>query len=234
IQQFRFSDGTTWDLAAIQSVLFAGSAIGDMVFGTTAADIITGQAGGDSLYGRSGNDTLLGGVGDDSLNGEEGDDVLLGDVGNDTLSGDNGNDSLNGGEGNDSLYGGAGNDTYLMGNGSGADSLYDYDWMSGNVDRMSVGEGVTADQLWFRRVGAVGLEVSIIGGTDKITLSNWYSGSAYHIEQFKTADGKTLLDSQVDALVSAMATFAPPAAGQTTLPPDYQSALNPVIATNWQ
>jgi hypothetical protein len=31
-----------------------------------------------------------------------------------------------------------------------------------------------------------------------------------------------------------MAAFAPPSAGQTTLPPAYQEALAPVIAANWQ
>ena len=36
------------------------------------------------------------------------------------------------------------------------------------------------------------------------------------MEQFKTSNGKTLLDSQVQNLVSAMAAFAPPASGQTT------------------
>jgi hypothetical protein len=55
------------------------------------------------------------------------------------------------------------------------------------------------------------------------------------VEQFKTTDGaKTLLDSNVQNLVNAMASFAPPAAGQTTLPANYQTSLAPVIATNWQ
>jgi len=31
-----------------------------------------------------------------------------------------------------------------------------------------------------------------------------------------------------------MAAFAPPAAGQTTLPASYQDDLLPVIAANWQ
>ena len=74
----------------------------------------------------------------------------------------------------------------------------------------------------------------MIGGTDKLTVSNWYSGSSYHVEQFKTSDGKVLLDSQVQNLVQAMAAFSPPAAGQTTLPASYQSSLNTVIAANWQ
>ena len=47
------------------------------------------------------------------------------------------------------------------------------------------------------------------------------------------ADGKTLLDSQVNSLVQAMSAFAPPPAGQSTLAADYQTALNPVIAANW-
>ncbi|MBN8476156.1 MAG: hypothetical protein J0M27_15345 [Sulfuritalea sp.] len=78
------------------------------------------------------------------------------------------------------------------------------------------------------------LEASIIGTTDKFTVENWYLGSNFHVEQFKTADGKLLLDSQVENLVQAMAVFAPPAPGQTSLPSYYQEVLAPVIAANWQ
>jgi hypothetical protein len=44
--------------------------------------------------------------------------------------------------------------------------------------------------------------------------------------------GLSLLDSPVGNLVSAMASFAPPSAGQTTLPQTYQDALAGVIAAN--
>ena len=47
------------------------------------------------------------------------------------------------------------------------------------------------------------------------------------------ADGRVLLNSAVDNLVNAMASFAPPAAGQTTLPVNYQSSLSSIIAANW-
>jgi hypothetical protein len=67
-----------------------------------------------------------------------------------------------------------------------------------------------------------------------LIVENWYLGSQYHIEQFRTGDGRLLLDSQVENLVQAMAAFAPPSAGQTTLPQAYQDALAPVIAANWQ
>ncbi|KAB2966259.1 carbohydrate-binding domain-containing protein [Zoogloea sp.] len=157
---------------------------------------------------------------------------VFGSAGADSLFGGQGNDTLDGGTGDDLLDGGANDDTYLFGRGAGADRIMENDATVGNTDVLSIGAGVTADQLWFRRVGS-DLEVSIIGSSDKTTIDNWFNGSAYHVEQFKVADGKTLLDSQVDALVSAMAGFAPPAAGQSTLPANYQSSLNPVIAANW-
>jgi hypothetical protein len=53
------------------------------------------------------------------------------------------------------------------------------------------------------------------------------------IEQITTDSGKALLYNNVDALVGAMAAFAPPAPGQTTLPDEYEQALNSIIATNW-
>lgn len=141
-------------------------------------------------------------------------------------------DLLIGGAGDDRLDGGSGSDTYVFDRGSGADLVNDADATEGNVDVLSFGSDITADQLWFRQVGA-DLEISLIGTGDKATIGNWYAGSAYHVEQFTTTDGKTLLDSQVQALVSAMAAFAPPVAGQTTLPADYQAALSPVLAASW-
>ncbi|RSZ30989.1 hypothetical protein EJO66_24375, partial [Variovorax beijingensis] len=115
---------------------------------------------------------------------------------------------------------------------SGRDTVYDYDTTAGNVDSAQIGAGVSADQLWFTKSGS-DLSVSIIGTSDQFTISNWYASSSYHVEQFKTSDGKVLLDSQVQGLVEAMAAFSPPASGQTTLPSTYQSTLNAVIAANW-
>ena len=75
--------------------------------------------------------------------------------------------------------------------------------------------------------------MAIIGTSDKFTVADWYLGNQYHVEQFKTNDGKTLLDSQVQNLVQAMASFAPPTAGQTTLSDSYRAALQPTITANW-
>ena len=113
------------------------------------------------------------------------------------------------------------------------DSLYDYDTTSGNRNVLSFDQDIAPDQLWFRRSDS-NLEVSVIGTTDSVTIQNWYSSSAYRVEQFKAADGKTLLDSQVQSLVDAMAAFSPPSAGQFDLPDNYREQLSPVIAANWQ
>ncbi len=215
IQQVKFADGTTWDTA------------------TLTAKAMASTAGNDTLTGLAINDTLDGGDGNDTIYGRAGDDTLTGGTGNDNLYGEAGNDTLNGGAGTDSLVGGAGNDTYVLGRGHGADTVTENDSTSGNADLASFLAGVATDQIWFRHVGN-DLEASIIGTSDKLTIKNWYSGSAYHVEQFRTADNHLLLDGKVENLVQAMAAFSPPAAGQTTLPSNYQTALQPVIAANWQ
>ncbi|HJS03452.1 MAG TPA: calcium-binding protein, partial [Variovorax sp.] len=78
------------------------------------------------------------------------------------------------------------------------------------------------------------LELSIIGTNDKLTLNSWYAGSGYHVEEFRTSDGHVLIDTMVQNLVQAMASFAPPPAGQTTLPQDHQNSLAPLLAANWK
>ena len=122
----------------------------------------------------------------------------------------------------------ASNDVYAWGRGEGADTLSD----AGGIDRLELLPGVAEDQLWLRRVGS-NLELSVIGTADRLTINGWYTNPAKRIESFQLADGQALQATQVQRLVDAMAAFAPPAAGQTTLPPAYQSALQPVIAPNW-
>lgn len=161
--------------------------------------------------------------------------ALVGNVGSNTLSGGAGNDTLDGQGGNDTLVGGVGNDTYVLGRGYGMDTVFESDTTAGNTDVASFLSGIATDQLWFRQIsGTNNLEVSVIGTTDALLLKDWYSGSAAHVEQFKTSDGKTLVDSKVQNLVNAMASFAPPAAGQLTLPDSYREQLATVIAANWQ
>lgn len=184
-----------------------------------------------SLGSNEENLTLTGSANTDG-NGTNGNNVLTGNDAANTLSGAAGNDTMIGGKGADTLDGGAGNDTYVFARGDGADLIQDYQTTS-NTDILSFGADITAEQIWFRQSGN-NLDISIIGTQDSITIKDWYSGSAYHVEQLTLANGEVLLDTQVQALVDAMASFAPPAAGQTTLPQNYQDALAGVIAVNWQ
>ncbi len=214
IEQIKFADGTVWDVNAVKVLAVTGTAGADTLTGYATADTLNGQGGNDILYGRAGDDLLFGEAGNDTLYGDVGNDTLGGGAGNDYVFGGTGNDILSGGAGSDYLDGGDGNDVYLFGRGAGQDTIASYELTSGHSDVLSLGNDISTDQLWFRRVGS-NLEVSIIGTEDKATISGWYAGSAYRVEQFKTANGKMLLDSQVENLVSAMAAFAPPSAGQT-------------------
>ncbi|WP_211091434.1 calcium-binding protein [Pseudothauera rhizosphaerae] len=218
--------------AAGDDTLYGGEG-NDSLQGEAGADLLDGGVGNDTLKGGADDDTLYGGEGNDSLYGEAGADVLDGGAGNDWLSGGAGSDTLYGGIGNDTLEGNAGNDIYRFGRGDGQDTVSDYDTTSGNTDRLVFGEDIAADQLWFSRSGN-SLLVGVIGTGDRVTINGWYSNSTYRVEEFHAGDGAVLLYSQVDALVSAMAAFSPPAAGETSLPGSYRETLDAVIAANWQ
>nr|WP_315240818.1 cadherin-like domain-containing protein [uncultured Albidiferax sp.] len=237
-----------------------GNALNNNLDGNSAANTLTGGAGDDWLNGGGGADTLVGGTGDDiyyvdntgdvvtELAGE-GTDLVFSSISS-TLGSNletlvlTGSAAINatgnalgnvlvGNSGANVLAGGAGNDSYILNRGDGADTITENDATAGNTDVALFGAGITTDQLWFTQTGN-NLDVAIIGTIDKFSISNWYLGNQYHVEQFKTSDGKTLLDSQVQNLVQAMAGFAPPAAGQTTLASNYATALAPVLAANWQ
>ncbi|WP_260415092.1 calcium-binding protein [Pseudomonas cichorii] len=222
IEQIQFADGTTWNASTIKAMSNGTSTQGnDALYGDDAvADSLNGLAGNDKLYGLGGNDVLSGGAGDDELNGGAGADTLIG------------------GTGNDRLYGDRGNDLYQFERGGGQDVIDDFD-PDANTDVLQFGSGIAADQLWFSKNGW-DLEVGVIGTSDKVTVSKWsFWGegtweNAQQIEQFRTADGKVLMASQVDQMVQAMAAFAPPAPGEVKLSENYQASLNAVIAANWQ
>ena len=223
------------------SGMFAGGVGNDTITGGLGMNFIWGDdqvagggGGNDVITGGNDYDYVVAGEGDDVVYGNGGNDNLSGNAGNDTLYGGAGNDFLDGGLGVDTMTGGLGNDTYTVGRGYGTDTVVENDATAGNTDVAQFLSGVASDQIWFQQA-TNNLEVSIIGTTDKLVIKDWYLGNAYHVEQFKTTDGgKTLLDSNVQNLVNAMASFAPPAAGQTTLPTGYQTSLATVIAANWQ
>lgn len=246
VEEIRFTDSpsTVWTVADVKALALIGGSGADVLVGYASADTMAGNGGNDAITGGVGNDTIDGGAGVDSIQGQDGNDSLIGGADGDDLRGGSGNDTIDGGTGNDVLmggvydaysnvYGGAGADVYLFAPGGGQDTVYDNDGTTGVLDSLKFGVGVAEDQLWFRRVNN-NLEVSIIGTTDKVTVANWYVSASWHVEAFELADGQRLSNTDVQDLVQAMAGFAPPAIGQTTLPENYQVALVGVIAENWQ
>jgi Ca2+-binding RTX toxin-like protein len=154
----------------------------------------------------------LTGVGVVNATGNTVDNVLTGNGSANALTGLAGNDTLDGAAGTDTLIGGTGADIYRFGSGYGVDTVQENDATAGVKDAMQFVGSVTQSNVQFKQVGN-NLEVLLNGATDKIVIQNWYLGSQYHVEEFRFTDSTVLLDSQVQGLVSAMASFNAPTMG---------------------
>jgi Ca2+-binding RTX toxin-like protein len=184
IERVTFNDGTEWTAQDLVSriVVQPGTPGADSIRGDETDNVIDGLAGNDQLFGNGGDDTLRGGVG------------------NDALDGGNGNDVLDGGAGNDSLNGGAGDDSYVFGNGYGQDVINDYDWTAGNVDTVTMAEGIVPDDVVVTRDWG-NLYLSLNNGADRLTLANWF-GDAYKVERVAFADGTVWDAAELDARIA--------------------------------
>ncbi|TAN49587.1 MAG: calcium-binding protein, partial [Methylococcaceae bacterium] len=260
VDNIQFADGMVWNMYSVKDKLSIGTTGNDTIKGFITADTITGGDGNDIITDSNGSDIIDGGTGDDiitdqggganTLSGGDGDDIItFSYIANNTIEGGSGHDLIKtdyygagysnifaGGKGNDRVQSSSNGDTYLFSRGDGQDTINDHSYGNAAADKLVFGAATSSnppiafDQLWFRHTGDH-LEVTVIGEPDSIVIENWYLGTIYHIEQFQTQDGKTLLDSQVENLVLAMADFALPT--ETILPQDYQDTLAPILAANW-
>ncbi len=127
---------------------------------------------------------------------------IYGYGGNDKLYAYSGDDYLEGGKGDDYLEGGVGNDTYIFNVCDGKDVIVD----SLGEDSIKFGEDIKVIDLLFAKQGN-DLVVGNIKSGDKITIQSWYSNEINQIEQIKLNDDTTLVNTQVDQLIQAMASF---------------------------
>jgi Ca2+-binding RTX toxin-like protein len=237
-----------------------GNALDNVLTGNSAANVLTGGAGNDTYVVGTGDtvtenvnegtDTVQSSVtwtlgnnlenltltGTSAINGTGNslNNVLTGNSGNNTLTGAAGNDTLSGGLGNDIVNGGTGNDTYQFGRGDGQDTVQDNDATAGNSDTMLFGATINPlDLVLSRQVND--LRLAIHGSTDQVTIQNWYNGTANQTETIQAGNGQHLLNSQVNQLIQAMATFT----SQTGLTWDQGIDQQPqqvqaILAANWQ
>ncbi|MBQ0713509.1 MAG: cadherin-like domain-containing protein [Porticoccus sp.] len=162
----------------------------DVSIDTSIARTTVGSSGAETLVGGRKGDRLFGLGGDDILTGAEGDDLL------------------NGGEGNDLLVGDKGDDTYIFAAGSGQDTVDNSTSNKRDTDVLKFTGDITADMLLFSQSGD-DLLIGLSGTTDSVMVQNWYTDEASQVEEVHTDDA-VIYASDVDALVSAMASFSIP------------------------
>ncbi|WLQ16976.1 calcium-binding protein [Hahella aquimaris] len=184
VESVTFSDGVTWDFAALMAQAVVGSADADVIQGFSNGETISTLDGNDKVRAGDGDDDVDGGVGDDELYGDSGADLLKGGLGADRLDGGAGEDRLFGGDGGDTLFGGSGNDE-LFGE-EGADTLRGGD----GQDQLSGGLG--ADELF----GDSGADV-LSGGEGNDTL---HGGSGDDVLNGDAGDDKLYGDGGQDEL----------------------------------
>jgi len=241
--------------AAINGI---GNSLANVLVGSSAANVLTGGAGNDTYVVGAGdtvvessnsgvdtvqsavswtlgsnleNLTLLGAAAINGTGNGSG-NVLTGNSANNALNGANGADTLRGGLGNDTVNGGSGNDTFMFGRGDGQDLIQD---SSGAADKLLYDAGINPLDLVISRQ-ANDLRLAIHGSSDQITVQNWYVGTSNRIETIQAGNGQTLLSTQVDQLIQAMAGFTQQTPGLTwDQAIDQRSQeVQAVLAASWQ
>ncbi len=219
----------SYDLSGIQSyITFFGTSGNDIVtLATNSTGYINVGEGNDEVHGgRNSSNVVYAGNGFNKIYGGAEYDVLTGGTDKDIIYGYEDNDILDGQGGGDDIFGGTGDDNYL---GSGM-AIYEDDSTQGNTDVLNLTySSIAHDQLWFTQSGN-DLDIFVLG-RDHVIIKDWYLGTAHHVEQIRSSDGRTLLDTQVQNLVNAMASFAVPST--TTLSAEYRTALDPILTANW-
>ena len=202
--------------------------------GNSLNNTLTGNSGANVLTGGAGHDTYIVGAGDTVVeNAAEGTDLVQSSVsftvgdnvekltltgtaaidgtGNslsNTLTGNSGANVITGATGNDTMIGGLGNDTYMVDRSEGRDTISENDGTGGNSDLLLYGATINPlDLVLSRQVND--LRLAIHGSTDYVTIQNWYSApSTAQVETIQAGNGQSLINTEVDQLIQAMATFS--------------------------
>jgi Ca2+-binding RTX toxin-like protein len=197
-----------------------GNSANNIITGNTATNVLTGMSGDDTYIVDSILDEIVeaaaGGIdtvkssasytlsanvenlfltGANAING-------TGNSLSNQIVGNSGSNIIDGGGGDDTLSGGVGNDTYIFGIGSGQDVITDNDGLPGNIDTIQLSAGIAPSNIRVFRDYS-NLYLTINGTNDKITITGWFSGLQYRVEQVKFEDG-TVWDAATLIAYSAL------------------------------
>jgi serralysin len=220
----KMSGGTGDDYYVVNSV-------GDLVTELAAEGVDTVASSITYILGADLENLTLTGSGTINGTGNQLGNLIVGNAAANNLSGVSGNDVLEGGAGNDTLAGAAGADTYRFNLGGRQDLINNADTDLA-PDRLLFGAGVGQDDLWFTQSGS-NLVLAVLGTSDKVTLSGWYSSTNNRLDRVELGDGSYLEAGDVQTLVNAMS-FAPPPASLSALTTAQQQAVTNAIDDSWQ
>jgi Ca2+-binding RTX toxin-like protein len=128
----------------------------------------------------------------DEVAEQQADDVLVGTDVNEVLIGGAGNDHLSGSFGHDELFGGEGDDTYVF--SGGVDVLEE----TSGLDVLRFENGITFDQVASGLLmSGNDLILSVDGGTDQITLRNFFLGGDWLVETIEFATGGSVSAEEI-------------------------------------
>jgi Ca2+-binding RTX toxin-like protein len=229
-----------------------GNSLNNIFIGNSAANVLTGGAGAD-LYrvstgdqvveaANAGVDHVLSDVtwtlganierltltGTGAING-------TGNSLNNIFIGNSAANVLTGGAGNDTLRGELGNDTYRVDRSEGQDTIAENDGTVGNIDLLLYGATINPLDLVLSRQ-ANNLRLAIHGSADSVTVQNWYSTpTTAQVETIQAGNGQTLLSTDVEQLIQAMAQFTTDTGLSWDQGIDQQPAqVQTVLAASWQ
>jgi hypothetical protein len=137
--------------------------------------------------------------------------------------------------GKDTLNGGVGNDTYQVNRGDGRDTISKNDCTLGSSDTFLNGAKINPLDLVLSRQSN-DLRIALHGTTERVTIQNWYANpTTAQVETIQAGNGQTLLSTQLDQLIQAMAGLT----AQTGLTWDQAIDQRPqdvqtVLAASWQ